>query len=400
MGLRGDACIVGYVERRSERKFTGVATLTLEQWADLAADALGDAGIASGEVDGIVCAGDIGETSNFVPATIAEYCGWSVNLAERVDLGGASSVGMVWRAAAAIELGVCEVVVMATPAAPSPPSPTPPRADERILYGASSNNWGSPQAEFEIPYGNVAQNCGFAMYAQRYHDLYGWDERARAKLVVDQRTSACANPDAVFFGTPLTVDDVLASRVIATPLHLLEIVMPCYGGAAMVLCSADRARHTPHRPVHVTGFGERLTHKTPTYSPDLPHTPVAAAAASAFAMAGLTPAEVDMAQVYDCYSITALLTLEDSGFCGPGEGQAFVTEHDLSYRGEFPCNTHGGQLGFGQPRLAGGMSHVVEGVRQIQGRAADRQVSRHDNAYVTGTGGVMSEQSAVVLQGA
>ena len=400
MGLRGDACIVGYAERRSERKFTGVPTLTLEQWADLAADALADAGIASGEVDGIVCTGDVSESSNFVPATIAEYCGWSVNLAERVDLGGASPVGMVWRAAAAIELGVCEVVVMATPAAPSPPSPTPPRADERILFGASSNNWGSPQAEFEIPYGNVAQNCGFAMYAQRYHDLYGWDERARAKLVADQRTSACANPDAVFFASPLTVDDVLASRVIATPLHLLEIVMPCYGGAALVLCSADRARRAPHRPVHVTGFGERLTHKTPTYSPDLPHTPVAAAAASAFAMAGIAPAVVDMVQVYDCYSITALLTIEDSGFCGPGEGQAFVTDHDLSYRGDFPCNTHGGQLGFGQPRLAGGMSHVIEGVRQIQGRAAGRQVSRHDTAYVTGTGGVMSEQSAVVLEGA
>ena len=95
----------------------------------------------------------------------------------------------------------------------------------------------------------------------------------------------------------------------------------------------------------------------------------------------------------------ALLSIEDSGFCGRGEGQAFVREHDLSYRGDFPCNTHGGQLGFGQAGLAGGMSHVVEAVRQVQGRAGDRQLSRHDNAYVTGTGGVMSEQAALVLQG-
>jgi acetyl-CoA acetyltransferase len=391
---------VGYAERRSERRFTGAPTLTLEQWADLAADALRDAGIGSQEVDGLVCGSDIQEASLFVPATIAEYCGWSVNLAERVDLGGATPAGMVWRAAAAIELGLCEVVVMATASQPLPPSPVPRPHDDRILFGASSSAWGSPQAEFELPYGNIAQNCGFAMYAQRYHDTYGWDERARAKIAADERVSACANPDAVFHGQPITIDDVLASRVIAEPLHLLEIVMPCTGGAAMVMCRADRARDTAHRPVAVTGFGERLTHKTPTYSPDLPHTPVRAAAASAFAMAGLGPADMDMVQLYDCYTITALLSIEDSGFCGPGEGQAFVQEHDLSYAGDFPCNTHGGQLGFGQPGLAGGMSHVVEAIRQIQGRADRRQLSRHDTAYVTGTGGVMSEQVALVLQGA
>ena len=400
MGLTGDAHIVGYAERRSERRFSGERRLTLEQWAGLAADALRDAGIHSREVGGLVVGADIFEAQQFVPATVAEYCGWSVDFAERVDLGGATPAGMVWRAAAAIELGICEVVVMATASRPMPTSPVPRPFDDRLVYGASSSAWGSPQAEFELPYGNIAQNCGFAMYAQRYHDLYGWDEWARAKIASDQRTSACANPDAVFFGQPLTPDDVLASRVISEPLHLLEIVMPCTGGAALVMCSAERARRTNHRPVAVTGFGERLTHKTPTYSPELPHTPVAAAAQSAFAMSGLGPADMDMVQLYDCYTITALLSIEDSGFCGKGEGQAFVREHDLSYKGDFPCNTHGGQLGFGQAGLAGGMSHVVEGVRQIQGRAGDRQLARHDTAYVTGTGGVMSEQAALVLQGA
>jgi acetyl-CoA acetyltransferase len=106
-----------------------------------------------------------------------------------------------------------------------------------------------------------------------------------------------------------------------------------------------------------------------------------------------------MVQLYDCYTITALLTIEDSGFCGAGEGMAFVGEHDLSYRGDFPCNTHGGQLGMGQTGLSGGTSHVIEGVRQVQGRAGERQLARHDVAYVTGTGGVMSEQTAVVLTG-
>jgi len=268
-----------------------------------------------------------------------------------------------------------------------------------VVYGASSIEWGSPQAEFDVPYGNVAQNCGYAMYAQRYHDLYGWDERSRAKIAADQRLSACANPSAVFHGQPISIDDVLASRVIAAPLHLLEIVMPCYGGAAFVVTSAERARDTAHRPVTVAGFGERLTHKTPTYAPEMPRTPVRDAAVCAFGMAGIVPADVDMVQLYDCYTITALLTIEDSGFCGAGDGMAFVAEHDLSYRGDFPCNTHGGQLGMGQTGLSGGMSHVVEGVRQVQGRAGERQVARHDVAYVTGTGGVMSEQAAVVLTG-
>jgi acetyl-CoA acetyltransferase len=151
--------------------------------------------------------------------------------------------------------------------------------------------------------------------------------------------------------------------------------------------------------VFVTGFGEHLTHKTPTYAPDLVRTPIGSAADKAFEMADVRRSDVHMVQLYDCYTITALLTIEDSGFCGKGEGMAFVNEHDLSYEGDFPCNTHGGQLGFGQPSLAGGMSHVVEAVRQIQGRAEDRQLARHDNAYVSGTGGVMSEQTALVVQG-
>ncbi len=149
---------------------------------------------------------------------------------------------MVWRAAAAIELGICEVVVCATVGQPRPKSPVPSPANPRVFFGASSTEWGSPQAEFDVPYGNVAQNGGYAMYAQRYHDLYGWDERSRAKIASDQRVSACANPAAAFYGQPITVDDVLESRLIAAPLHLLEIVMPCSGGAAFVVTTAERAR--------------------------------------------------------------------------------------------------------------------------------------------------------------
>jgi acetyl-CoA acetyltransferase len=398
-GLRGEAVIAGFVERPAERRFTGAPRLHIEQWAELAADALADAGIEWAEVDGIACAGEVRESMHFMPAAIAEYCGWSVNLAERLDLGGASSVGMIWRAAAAIELGVCEVVVCAISSQPRPPSPNGDPLENRFYFGSSSAEWGSPQAEFDIPFGNVGQNCGYAMYAQRYHDEFGWDQRARAKIASDQRRSASVNPGAAFFGQPVTPEEILASRMIADPLRLQEIVMPVSGGGAVVVTSAERAKRSRHRPVSIAGFGEHLTHKTPTYTPDLTSTPVGPAARSAFAMAGTKPGDVDMAQIYDCYTITALLSIEDSGFCGKGEGMAFVNEHDLSYKGDFPCNTHGGQLGFGQPGAAGGMTQVVEAVRQIQGRAGERQLRKHDVAYVTGTGGVMSEQSALVLRG-
>ncbi len=398
-GLRGEAVVAGFTEWAPERHPTRAPMFALERYATLAAEALADAGIAWSEVDGICCAGDVPESQYFMPAAIAEYCGWSVNLAERLDLGGATNIGMVWRAAAAIELGLCEVVVCVSSTAPAPPPPDPPKFEPQMMFGASSIAWGSPQAEFEIPFGNIGQNCGYAMYARRYHDTYGWDEEARAKIAADQRISACANPDAVFYGKPVTVADVLGSKMISTPLRMLEIVMPCSGGAAVVVTTAERARDARHRAVAITGCGERLTHKTPTYAPDLTETPVGAAARRAFGMAGIRPADVDMVQIYDCYTITALLSIEDSGFCGKGEGMDFVRSHDLSYRGDFPCNTHGGQLGFGQSGVAGGMSQVIEAVRQIQGRAGQRQLARHELAYVSGTGGVMSEQSALVLAG-
>ena len=189
--------------------------------------------------------------------------------------------------------------------------------------------------------------------------------------------------------------------MIADPLHLLEIVMPCAGGSAVVVVSERLAKKSQHRPVFVTGFGERLTTRSVTYAEDMTVTPVGPAAASAFAMSGRTPKDVDVLQAYDCYTITVLLTIEDSGFCQKGDGIKFVNENKLTFDGSFPVNTHGGQLGAGQATgMAGGMSQPVEGVRQIMGRAQGRQVQHCDTALITGTGGIMSEQSAIILEGA
>ena len=397
-GLTGNAAIVGIAEWKPERRPTAPPIFTLEQWAQLTRQALDDAGLSPADVDGI-CATNIRESDSFVPSTITEYLGLEVNFAEVVDLGGASCAAMVWRAAAAIELGVANVVVIAAPSWPSPRPPNPPAGPGSWRFGASSANYGSPQAEFDIPYGNVAQNCGYAQIATRYGAQYGYDPAALAKIAVDQRVSANHNPAAVFHDNPITVEDVINSPMIADPLHMLEIVMPCFGGAALIVASKEVAQRASNRPIWITGFGERVLHKTPTYAADLLETALLPAAESAFQMSGRSRADVDLIDVYDCYTITVLMAIEDSGFCPRGEGQQFVREHDLSFAGDFPCNPYGGQLGFGQAGLAGGMSHITDAARQLMRRSDTHQVPDADVAFVTGTGGLMSEQVALILEG-
>lgn len=403
MGLKGHAAIIGTAQYKPEKYATAPKMFHLEQVADLAARALRDAGLKAEDLDGLVINGPhFHEASVFVPAMAAEYLGLRLNFAEVVDLGGCTSVGMVWRAAAAIELGLCQAVLCVLPArmAPFGPDEDPSWMARAMRFGGHSTAFGAPEAEFDLPYGHMGQNTGYAMIAQRYAAQYGYDPVALAKIAVDQRTNALANPEAMFFGQPLTVEQVLGSRMVADPLHVLEIVMPVAGGAAMIIASKEVAARARKRPAYVTGFGEHLAFKSPSYAQDMIHTPIGPASQRAFAMAGLKPADVDAAQIYDCYTITALLTLEDAGFCAKGEGMAFVREHDLTYRGDFPMNTHGGQLSFGQAGSAGGMSQVIEAVTQLAGNAGDRQLKGCDTVYVSGTGGVMSEQGALILQGA
>lgn len=401
-GLSGKAAIVGAAQYRPEKYQTAPQMFHLEQVADLAGRALRDAGLRREDLDGLVINGPhFHEASVFVPAMAAEYLGIEVNFAEVVDLGGCTPVGMVWRAAAAIEMGLCQAVLCVLPArmAPFGPDEDPAWMARAMRFGGHSTAFGAPEAEFDLPYGHMGQNTGYAMIAQRYAARYGYDPKAMAKIAVDQRTNALANPEAIFHGQPLSVEDVLASRKVADPLHVLEIVMPVAGGAAVIVASKELAARAKHRPAFVTGFGERLAFKSPSYAEEMTETPIAHAARQAFAMSGTRPGDMDVAQIYDCYTITVLLSLEDAGFCGKGEGMAFVREHDLTWKGNFPLNTHGGQLSFGQAAAAGGMSQVIEAYTQIAGRAGERQPSRCDQAFVSGTGGVMSEQGALILQG-
>lgn len=388
-GVRGWAAVTGVAERKPTRWTDGETTI--DMLARIGTAAIADAGLQLADIDGLVCH-PMGGVPMLVPSTIGETMGLRLSYAATVDLGGATGAGMVWRAAAAIHAGQARAVLCVTAARRQKRS-----ADRPKQSGQSLGRDTSAFAEFEIPYGNVGANVGYAMIANRYLYEHGCTPEQLAKIAVHQRDNACANPDAFFHGQPITIDDVLSSPVVADPLHLLEIVMPSAGAAAVVVVHPDLVRDAPMNPAWLLGAGEAVTHKTITYAPSLSDTAIKPAADRAFAQAGIERAQIRLASLYDCYTITVLVTLEEAGFCAKGAGGAFVQEHDLRWHGDFPLNTHGGQLSFSQPGLAGGMSHVTEAVRQVQQRGGERQVPALEFAFVNGNGGIMSEECALVL---
>lgn len=381
MSLRGTAAISGFAEM-APQKGAGDRT-PLGIIANVARDAIADAGLKKSDVDGLLTGWALSDYSVLWPSVVADYLHIQPSYVNQVELGGASAAGMVWRAAAAIQGGMCHTVLCVL--------------GDRRARARQMPPFPSIEAEFDAPYGLIAANPGYALIAQRHKHEYGTTAEQMAKVAVDQRKSACRNPAALFGHTEIDVDDVLASRMIVDPLHLLEIVSPCTGGGAFVVTSRERAKDGPHPPVMLLGAGEAGGHSSITHARNLTTSLVEPAAEAAFRMAGVGPRDMDFVQPYDCYTITVIVTLEDAGFCDKGEGGRFVVEHDLSYAGDFPCNTHGGQLSFGQPGLAGGMSHVIEAARQLMGRGEARQVPGARIGYVNGNGGIMAEQCSLVL---
>jgi len=385
--LKRSAAIAGIAEMKPSRSPDGKSTLGI--WADVSRQAILDAGLSVTDIDGLLIGQPITEQAQMWPSILGEYLGIHPKYGNVVDLGGASACGMVWRAAAAIEAGLCRAVLCATGEA----------SDVETFYAPRQRRQAQqlPYREFEVPYGPMGVNSGYALIAARHMHEYGTTSPQLAKIAVDQRTNAGANPDALFYGKPLTVDDVLASPLVVDPLHLLEIVRPCTGGAALVVVSPELAGESRNPPVWLLGAGESSRGMILSQMDSITTSPIAESAPKAFAMAGVSHADIDLISVYDCYTITVLVTLEDAGFCPKGKGGPFVEEHDFTWRGDMPLNTHGGQLSFGQPGLAGGMSHVTEAARQLRQRAGERQLKDCEIAFVNGNGGIMSEQVSLVL---
>ena len=378
------AAIVGAAELAPRRTTPGATTL--EMIAAAARAALVDAGLRPSDIDGVVCGPHVGETPQHVPATVAEYLGLQPTYADIVDLGGATGAGMVWRAAAAIQAGMCTTVLCVLGNARDP---------ERVLRSPNRN----PIREFDVPYGASGANQAYAMIAQRHMAEYGTTAEQLAHVAVKERQNAQLNPDAVFYGKSLTIEDVLASPPVMSPLRLFEVVMPCGGGAALIVTSPERARDRPHRPVYLLGAGEKVTHRALSQAPALTTSPLAPAISAAYRAAGVGPDDLDLLSVYDCYSIVVAITAEDAGLCPKGEGGRWVAGHEFGHLGALPVNTHGGQLGCGQSDLAGGMGHIVEAVRQLRAQAGQRQVRDAELALVTGNGATMSEEVALILGG-
>lgn len=385
MSTRGKFSIAGIGELKPVRKMEGKTLLELQ--LEVARQAVLDAGMEMSEIDGLAVIPSLyGAPADpaLLPTLLAEYLDIDPTYSNLAEHAGASGCSMAWRAGAAIEAGACRTV-LCVGADLFEPSP-------QREYRA-----GDPKYEFDMPYGPTGANSAYALIARRHMYEYGTTSRQLAKVAVDQRTNACSNPNAIFYGKPITIADVLASPMVADPLHMLDVVMPCSGGASFVVTSAERARRCPKPPVTLLGWGEKTTHRSLMTAPSLTTSSIAYTSAKAFNMAGLTPKQINLASVYDCYTITVIVTLEDAGFCAKGTGGAFVEEHDLTFRGDLPLNTHGGQLSFGQPGLSGGTSHVIEAIRQLRGQAGERQISNCEYAFVNGNGGEMGEEVSLVF---
>jgi acetyl-CoA acetyltransferase len=376
------AALVGIGELKPERSTYGVTTMELLMRAS--AEAMADAGVDPGEVDGLLVAPQVGETPQHVPATVAEFFGMQPTMSNMVDLGGASGPGMIWRAAAAIAAGQCETVLCVIGNHRNQP---PPRSANR-----------NPAREFDTPFGASGANTSYALLMQAHMAAYGCRPEDYAEIAAGSRANAQNNEMAIFYGKPASVEEVLASPMVASPLHLFEIVMPVAGADAVIVTTSKKAAGLRHPPVFLNGAGEKITHRAVSQAPSLTSGPLKPSIARALAQAGMRVQDIDFLSFYDCYTIMVATTIEDAGLCGAGKfGEWLRDNGGMSSNARQPVNTHGGQLGFGQPDLAGGMTHVVEAVRQIRGTAPDRQIKNCRSALVTGNGATMSEAVALVL---
>jgi acetyl-CoA acetyltransferase len=370
--------VVGIGELKPVRMTEGRATL--DMIAEVSRLAVLDAGLEPGMIDGLLVGPQVGETPQHVPATVAEYLGIAPTMANIVDLGGASGPGMVWRAAAAIDAGMCEAVLCVL-------------ANTRELQAPRSLHR-NPIREFGVPFGASGTNISYAL-KQAHMARYRSRDDDFAAIPASARANTQLNPMAIFYGKPASEADVLASPMVASPLRLYEIVMPVAGGEALVVVSDARAKQLSRPPVHLLGAGEKVTHRAVSQAQSLTSDPLKPSMEPA--RSGVKASDLNLLSLCNCYTIMVAATIEDAGLCKPGEIGSFIRAHGLGHDSDYPLNTHGGQIGFGQPDLAGGMTHVIEAVRQLRGEAEGRQIRNARLALMTGTGATMSEATALVL---
>jgi acetyl-CoA acetyltransferase len=373
--IRGRTAIVGIAEvdtfESRGRSPAGLAAAASKR-------ALDDAGLTLSDVDGLFT------TSSYysMPTlTMSEYLGIRPRYADSTALGGCSFIAYLGHAAAAIEAGLCDVALVCYGSTQ--------RSDRGKLV---SNAEG---LAYEKPYGLLHPVGSFGLIAHRHMARYGTTSEQLAQVAVAARNWALLNPAAPY-PKPLTVDDVLSSTPIASPLHKLDCCLVTDGGAAVVLTSAARARDLARPPVYLLGTGEASNHRNISQMPDLTTTEATSSAARAMRMAGVSHADIDTAHVYDAFTISLLILLEDLGFCAKGEGGPFVADGNIAPGGSLALNTNGGGLSYTHPGMLG-LFLITEAVRQLRGEAGARQQPDAGVSLVHGMGLTLAAHATAVL---
>ena len=374
--LSGKVVIAG-IGHTAFGKHPGRGTVSLN--VEAIRKALADAGVEKREVDGLFVKAPTSKFEMMYAQKLAEALGMSPRIGGVYDHGGASNISMISYATMAIEAGQCEVAIVTL--ADNPATGT------RQAYEKSYGDDGSGL------YGWFGTPAGYAMIAQRHMGQYGTTSDQLGAIAVACRKHGATNPHAQL-RKPLTLDQYRESRLIVEPLRRDDCCLVSDGGAAVVLMSAKKAAELKvARPVPVLGFGQGQTSRDIALRPDLTTTAAKISAQTAFAMAGMKPSDIDVAQIYDCFTIAALMTLEDYGFCAKGEGGRFVQDGRIELGGDLPINTSGGLLSeTGMP----GMQLVIEGVRQMRGESVN-QVRDARSCVVSNQGGIMHTHSTLIL---
>ena len=379
--LRGKTAIAG-VATYGCGETPGVTDMDLLVRAAHAAVA--DAGLTMRDIDGI-CSASVASTMWVMP--VIEHLGIRPSFIDGTMLGGSSFIAHLMPAMQALASGQCNAVL--------------------VCYGSAQRSGAFSRAEiararrvldptpYETPYEPAMPVSAYALATSRHMHQYGTTRRQLAEVAVAARRWAQLNPEA-FARDPLSIDDVLASRMVSDPLTVRDCCLVTDGGGAYVLVRADRARDLRHKPVHVLGHGTAVWNRQISSMHDLTVTCAQQSGRDAFAMARMAPRDIGVLELYDAFTINTLLFLEDLGFCAKGEGGPFVEGGAIGPGGRLPVNTNGGGLSCTHPGMYG-IFALIEAVRQLRGQGGDRQVPGVTTALAHGNGGTLSSQSTAIL---
>jgi acetyl-CoA acetyltransferase len=357
--------------------------MTLHTEAGLGA--IEDAGLKVSDIDGLLAAYSFTSPQLMLGSVFAEYVGMQPKVSASISMGGVTAGLQIAQAVALVESGMCRHVLCLT-------------GDNRLTgmgekVQAALAGVGHPQ--YEQPYG-MSVPAAFAQAAQVYMHEFGMTHEHMAAVAVNQRANAARHPNA-HMKKPITMEDVRNSKMVASPLRMLDCCLVSDGGAAVIVSAGDTARDLPKTAIQILGVGEGHTHEHIFMAPSLVDFGCKDSAAIALGKAGLKHADVDCAHLYDCFTSTLLICLESMGFYDRGEAGRAALAGEFAINGRFPVNTNGGLLSYGSSGAAGGMCHVIEAVRQLRRECGDRQVKDAEVAFAHTLGGIFSGHCSIVL---